>query len=85
MRCACVALLRGRCRVRAGARRAGLPVRGIGYCETAARYPTPLFSGGACVSGVYCRRRVLVAVLVPCVLVAGHAVRVSVACIYPYR
>lgn len=54
MHCACVALLRGRCRVRAGARRAGLPVWGIGYCETVGRYPTPLFSGIVCGSGVYC-------------------------------
>ena len=45
----------------------------------------PPFFGGACVSGVYCRPCVLVAVLVSCVLVAGHAVRVSVACIYPYQ
>lgn len=43
MRCACVALLRGRRLVCAGARRAGLAVRGIGYCETVDRYPTSLF------------------------------------------
>lgn len=49
------------------------------------RLPHPPFSGGACVSGVYCRRRVLVAALVPCVLVSGHAVRVLVACVYPYQ
>lgn len=81
MRCACVL----RCCV------AIVPPRrcplyrsaGAGYrlLRNLLQVPTPLFSGGACVSGVYCPRRVVVAVLVSCVLVAGHAVRVSAMCI----
>lgn len=81
----CGALLRDHRTAGAGARCAGLPVPGIGYRKTCDGYPTPPFSGGACVSGVYCPRRVMVAVLVSCVLVAGHAVRVSAVCVYPYQ
>jgi hypothetical protein len=82
MRCACVALLRGRCRVRAGARCAGLPVRGIGYCETAVGYPPPFFR--CCVW----ERRILstcvvVVLLSCCVPVACGAVHISVALVYP--
>ena len=72
--------------------RAAAPVPAVPVCrcrvsviaKPVAGTPPPFF-GGACVSGVYCRRRVMVAVLVPCVLVAGHAMRVSVACVYPYQ
>lgn len=85
MLCVCVALLRDH--------RAAAPVPVVPVCRCRVSViakpvtgtPPPPFSGGACVSGVYCRRRVLVAALVPCVLVAGHAVRVLVACIYPYQ
>lgn len=85
MRCACVALLRGRCLVCAGARRTGLPVPGIGYCKTAAGYPTPPFFR-CCVW----ERRILstcvaVVLLVCCVPVACVAVRLSVMLVYPCR
>ena len=85
MRCACVALLRGRRLVCAGARRAGLPVRGIGYCETVDGYPTPPFFRRR-----VCERRILstcvVVVLVSCcVPVACGAVRISVMRVYPCR
>ena len=69
MRCACVALLRGRCRIRAGARRAGLPVPGIGYCETVGRYPpffTVLCVGAAYIVNLCCGCPV--GVLCPCCL-----------------
>lgn len=49
----CGALLRDHRTTGAGARCAGLPVPGIGYCETCGRYPTPFFR--RCV----CERRIL--------------------------
>lgn len=85
MCCACVSRC---CMIPAPPRRCPLcRSAGAGYRlpRNLLRVPHPPFSGGACVSGVYCRRYVLVAVLVPCVMVTGNAMRVSVACVYPYQ
>lgn len=49
----CVALLHDHRTAGAGVRCAGLPVPGIGYCETCGGYPTPFFR--RCV----CERRIL--------------------------